>query len=308
MLRAGAGGARLGPMLIRAVCLMLLLLVARSAEAYQVKDEGGLSLTVEPTDAADKLCVAVPGGRAEAPGCEGLPQSMLDAMAERKPGTDYGPVAVLVLRRDADMLLVTIQKSSQTIELNERARSALTSGFLGGMGQTSKGKLEDSFSKLIRLAGRDVLRIDATFHFEESDPTGLVLGSSRHFIVPWQKGQYIVSFSSSKAQAGWVEAQSDAAMPTLVAGAPPSSARELGEAVGRLLVFVVIAAGAVGFFVVAMRRKQKPAPVYGGWTPPPGPAFYGQPPYGGPGSPQPGPPPSPPGFPPQGGGQPPFNS
>lgn len=335
-------------MLLRATLLLFALLFARTADAHQVKDDAGLSLSVEPTSEKDQLCVAVPNGKAEAPGCEGLPQSMLDAMATRKPGSDYGPISVLVLRRDATMLLVTIQKSSQTVEINERTRSALTSGFLGGMGQSSKGKLEDSHSKLVKLAGRDVLRIDATFGFDASDPTGNVLGSSRHFIVPGEKGQYIVSFSSSKAQAGWVEAQADAAMPTLEAGPAPSDAYEKGRFAGQLLVFGVMALGLIGFIVLIMRRKQKPAPMNGGWAPPPGPAFYGQPPYGGPayGPPQAGPysapygpppgaapygpplpgapygagapppaqpmgaaaPPPPPGFPPRGGGQPPFGA
>lgn len=272
------------------VLLLFFVVVAwsQTAHAFEVEDAvGGLSMRVEPAS-GERLCVAWPKGHVDPVGCEGFDVGAFEQIGS-KTQPPFSPVFAAVLRRDASMMLVLVQRDDSG---GFKASSAeeYMEGLLEGITEQSGGTVDKKGYRVVRVAERDAAEIDVAMSMPEGSPVAVLFGTHKHIALGAARVSYTISFSSAKGEATWLDAVASRSRATIEAD-PVKASRasasdpderprkgsrltpyESGRLVGQVVGTVGILAFFVWLIVRAIKKSSAPRPPAGSWN-------AGQPPY-----------------------------
>ncbi|MBL9023070.1 MAG: hypothetical protein JNL21_12785 [Myxococcales bacterium] len=275
---------------MRFVLLVVICLLGwvNVASAFELRDApGGLTMRVEPAG-GEKLCVAWPKGNVDPVGCDGFDVSAFEKIGSTAQ-PPFQPVFAAVLRRETSMMLILVQRDESGGFKPDSAKEYMN-GLLDGLTEQSGGTVAKKSYRIVRIADREAVEIDAAMSLPDGSPLSLLFATQKHLVLGAGRVSYTMTFSSAKEEATWLEAVTSRAKSTIEADPVKASrsttddedvprkrsndtAFEAGRMVGRVVGIVAV----VAFFVWLARTltKKKTPQQY----PPPGYWNGGQGPY-----------------------------
>lgn len=267
-----------------ALVVTALALTTTTPARAEVVTDGPFSIDIKGAD----VCVVAPAALRGGAHCEGIALPDMAAIDALLAPAKMRPISVGILRAPnggpAIGVVQVIHKPGENVWPDQRIADELAKSYAKDAVTEVGGAARPRVSDVRVVHNGDTRVMRATIDIDDGPATPEAQAAEHHEIAATftRNGVYLLLILSPRAEAATLRAVADESVPTIALDAAARPGKDVGEALGRLFVYVAMAIAGAAIYLSRKRTKarqeawlrqqeaaQHPPPHYP--QPPPGP-------------------------------------